>query len=353
MLRTALKPRLISAIAAVAVASALSGCTGATGGSDLRFAGSLAVETTAATTTIEATTTGLFTGGATSDVLGSDSPPMAVVDAHPSLGSDFNVDLALEHVRALTDFGVREAGSEAERSAAEYVAGQLRTFGYIPRIESFKLPNGRETRNVVAVKQGTSTSRVVIGGHMDSKSPSPGANDNATGVGAMLVIAEALANETTWATIEFVAFGSEEMIDSNPDHHHFGSRYRVQAMSDAERAATVAMLSVDMIGYGPALHARTMGSGPQSLSGDILAFAKERGVDMTYRRDEGPSGWSDHEAFELAGIPAVWIEWRDDPVYHTNKDTPDHLSRDKVGVVGQLVLDYVRSVDEARAADLR
>jgi len=41
---------------------------------------------------------------------------------------------------------------------------------------------------------------------------------------------------------------------------------------------------------------------------------------MPYLRDPGESGWSDHEAFELAGIPAAWIEWRDDPVYHTAAD---------------------------------
>lgn len=87
------------------------------------------------------------------------------------------------------------------------------------------------------------------------------------------------------------------------------------------------MVSVDMIGYGPDFVVRTMGSGPQTMRYLLLADAKRQGLSASYLADPGPSGWSDHESFELAGIPTAWIEWRDDPVYHTTGDTPGTCRR--------------------------
>ena len=48
---------------------------------------------------------------------------------------------------------------------------------------------------------------VIVGGHYDSVLGSPGANDNATGVAAMLELARAFAGKPTARTLRFVAFG--------------------------------------------------------------------------------------------------------------------------------------------------
>ncbi|MHB9004015.1 MAG: M28 family metallopeptidase, partial [Coriobacteriia bacterium] len=183
---------------------------------------------------------------------------------------------------------------------------------------------------------------MVLGAHYDSKPPSPGANDNASGCAVLLELAGILHEDPLPFTVEFVFFGAEETIGSNPDHHHFGSRYRVSRMSAAERQAIVGMMSIDMIGYGPQLHSRTMGKGPRTLADALAGYARDTGVPMTYLRDPGRSGWSDHEPYELAGIPVAWIEWRDDPVYHSTADTADHIQPDRVAVVGETVLGFLR-----------
>jgi hypothetical protein len=117
-------------------------------------------------------------------------------------------------------------------------------------------------------------------------------------------------------------------------------------MSVAERANTAGMISVDMIGVGPDFVSRTMRKGPATMSDTVLAHAAARGIKMSYLKDPGSSGWSDHEAYEIAGIPACWIEWRDDPVYHTAKDKSGHIVPEKVRVAGQLTLDVIRSLDQ-------
>lgn len=276
-----------------------------------------------------------------------------LMDAEPEPLDLFDADRAMVHVRALADgVGNRPAGSEAEREAAAYIADQLVSWGYTPRFEEFPLPNGLTSLNVVAERPGTSDARFVLGGHFDTKSPSPGANDNGTGVGVVLEIARLLSESDPVATIEFAFFGSEERIDADPDHHHYGSRARVAAMSAQDMQATAGMISVDMIGWGPDFHVRTMRKGPQSLSDDLLAYAREREIACTFKLDPGSTGWSDHEAYELAGIPAAWVEWRDDPTYHTVGDTAAHVRVDRVDVAGELVWGYVQGLDAERLAGL-
>jgi hypothetical protein len=257
----------------------------------------------------------------------------------------FDADAAIADVRALEAFGPRAGGSAAEARAAEYLRDRLTSLGLQARVEEFSLTGGAKSRNVVARIAGSSESVLVLGGHYDTKPPSPGANDNASGCAALLEIATILSAEPIVPTVEIVFFGSEEIVGSDPDDHHFGSRHRVTQMSAAERARTIGMISVDMVGFGPDFHSRTMGKGPMTLSDMLLARARAAGVRMTYRRDPGASGWSDHEAYELAGIPVSWIEWRDDPVYHTARDTAGHLSPAKIATAGTLVLDFVRSLD--------
>lgn len=286
--------------------------------------------------------------------------PTVVVPASPDPGAapatigPFDTAAAMTAVRHLADsIGVRTAGGAGEKAAADFIARELRAAGYDPDIREFPLPNGRTSRNVVAVLPGTSGWKVVLGAHFDTKAPSPGANDNGTGSAALLAIARELADEQLPATVEFVWFGSEEMIDANPDHHHYGSRYHVARMPTDERERTAGMVSVDMIGYGPEFVVRTMGSGPQSVRHSLIALGGDGGLPLRYKRDTGTYGWSDHEPFELAGIPAAWVEWRDDPYYHKTTDTPAHIAPEKVRMAGQLVLDWVRDLSEEDLAALR
>ncbi len=265
----------------------------------------------------------------------------------------FPTERAMVHVRYLADeLGVRKGGSDEESRAAAYVVRELRSLGYEPRVEEVPLPSKKVCRNVIAEKAGVSSRTLVLGAHLDSKPPAPGANDAATGVGALLAIAEVLAARQTTASIEFAFFGAEEIIGADPSQHHFGSRYRVASMSDAEKDTIAGMLSLDVIAVGDQLYARSMMRGPQTLVRDVIAFSKPR-VPMTFKKDPGKTGWSDHEPYELAGIPAVWIESLPDPAYHTPRDVASHIDIKRYRQVGQLALEYVISRTESDLERLR
>ncbi len=271
----------------------------------------------------------------------------------PSARASFDPARALVDIRALEKIGVRNGGSRNELRAASYLAGRLRSMGYSVTIEKVPLPHGRTSRNVLARRIGYSRRTLVLGAHMDSKKPSPGANDNGSGCAAILEIARSVAGREPTATIQFVFFGCEEMVDSNPNHHHYGSRFRVASLTAAQRASTAGMISVDMIGVGHKLVSRNMRRGPQGLSRLLVRRAAARGLAMSYLKDPSAAGWSDHEPFERAGIPVSWVEWRDDPNYHTVRDTSGRVKPALLRKIGQLLLDFVLEADDATLAGLR
>ena len=312
--------------------------------------GTSPAKTPPATPTGDATPTGKASATAqaeATDEAALQGTPSATPSPSPSPKPTFAVSRALADVRTLVHIGVRSAGGGGEKRGGAFIARRLRAAGATPETRTFRLPNGRTSHNVVARFPGATRKTIILGAHMDSKAPSPGANDNGTGCGALLEIARCLARRRAHPTIELVFFGSEEMIDANPDHHHFGSRFHVKDMSAGARKNAAGMISVDMIGYGPSFVVRSMKKGPQTMVKLLLRQAKSRGVRLSYLRDPGESGWSDHEAFELAGIPAAWIEWRDDPVYHTAADTSGHLVAAKMRTAGQLVLSTLYRMDES------
>lgn len=275
-------------------------------------------------------------------------PPSTTTSTVPIQPLDFDGTAAMKHLEALAqDIGPRKSGTQAEEDALGYATIYLQNLGYDVQTQEVILPGGLTSQNLMVVKQGLSDSVVIIGGHIDTKAGAPGGNDNASGVAVVLELARDFREADTTATLEFVVFGAEEMTDSNADHHHYGSRQFVQGLSEEERATLVGMISMDMVGYGSEFTVRTMGRGPQLLRDMVKTYSNEHGLTASYLKDAGTYGWSDHEPFELAGYPAVWLEWRQDPTYHTSRDTYAHCDPDDVQQAGSMVLGFLAQLTQA------
>ncbi|GAB4281168.1 MAG: hypothetical protein Kow0067_00350 [Coriobacteriia bacterium] len=259
----------------------------------------------------------------------------------------FSAANAMTQVCAIAGFGARGAGSVAERRAFDHISAQLRSWGYTVTMTEVDVPDGLTSHNVIAEKTGSSADVVLIGAHVDSKPPSPGANDNASGCAVALELARVLAEAPVTPTVRFVFFGAEEISGDTPDDHHFGSRQYVASLGTVERSRIHAMVSVDMVGYGPDFHVRSLGTGPWSCVTSLQAWGAYTAHRPSYLKDLGRYGWSDHEAFERAGIPATWIQWRDDPVYHTAADVASHVQSSRVRVTGRLLRGWILALDQA------
>lgn len=298
-------------------------------------------ETTA--TAKETTETAETTKTAEATAAGSSQPPATPV---------FDSQAALGHISYLsTNVGPRREGSAQEKAAADYIKGEFLRLGYQPMVQTFPLPDGTTSQNIIAVKAGTLPgNRIVIGGHCDTKLPSPGADDNASGVGTVLALAEAVKDYPIKPTVYFIAFGSEEMIDSNPDHHHYGSRYYVNTLAAQELGEIAGMISVDMIGVGRTFYVGSLGREPRVVANTVIAEANALGQQAYYFTSKE---WSDHEPFEKKGIPTAWLEWKEDPYYHKASDTFDKIKAGNIDITGRVLLDLLLHLDEARLAEWR
>jgi hypothetical protein len=117
------------------------------------------------------------------------------------------------HIVALaTEIGPRSALDATQTGrAVAYLEGQLRAFGYDPHEEVYYLGGARQC-NVIAELPGTLAHAPVleIGAHYDTVPLSPGADDNASGVAAVLEVARAAAGARCERTLRFCLFSAEE-----------------------------------------------------------------------------------------------------------------------------------------------
>jgi Zn-dependent M28 family amino/carboxypeptidase len=239
--------------------------------------------------------------------------------------------------------------------AADYIAAQLKADGYAPEQQTFEVL-GKEVRNLDAALKGTNRADeiVVIGAHYDSVAGCPGANDNATGVAAMLELARRFSQTPQSRTIRFAAFVNEE-----PPFFQTGQMGSV-VYANAARARgdrIVGMLSLETMGYYSEEKGSQVYPAPIALLypdvGNFIGFVTNIGsarLMMKARRAfkartafplqsaAVPAsipgvGWSDHWSFWQAGYPAMMVTDTAPfryPWYHTAQDTPDKINYDKL-----------------------
>ncbi len=117
------------------------------------------------------------------------------------------------HVRVLAEnIGERNIYRPGALSAAaDYIEQQWRAMGYEVTRHTYEL-EGVRSSNLEITQSGTHHANdiLLIGAHYDSATGSPGANDNGSGVAAILEMARHFADLEIDRTVRFVAFVNEE-----------------------------------------------------------------------------------------------------------------------------------------------
>lgn len=275
------------------------------------------------------------------------------------------------HVRRLADdIGERNLRHGRNlQAAAAYIQSVWEGQGY--RVEKQRFTVGSEQVSnlevsVAGEKQGES---VVVGAHYDSAPGTPGANDNASGVAALLELSRYFAGKTGRRNLRFVAFVNEE-----PPYYY--TRYmgsRVYAGRARERREDiVAMLSLETIGYYSDAQGSQRYPFPFGMfypdTADFIGFVGNLGSRRlvkealhAFRRHSSlPAhglaapglmtgvGWSDHWSFWQEGYAAIMVT--DTALfrygaYHEPDDTPEKLVYNTMaevvaglaGCIGELV----------------
>jgi Zn-dependent M28 family amino/carboxypeptidase len=186
---------------------------------------------------------------------------------------------------------------------------------------------------VIARTEGPASILVVA--HLDGVHAGPAANDNASGVAALLELARALRREPG---IVFAALGAEERVETG-SALHLGSQRLLRELTASEREGIRLAISLDMVGFGPTLNVRGLEPSPNASAELVLRHGG------TYLQD---TGQSDHAELTRAGIPAAWIQWRWDPCWHEECDAADRVKPWKLGAVYRLALRAIRDALESR-----
>jgi Zn-dependent M28 family amino/carboxypeptidase len=295
-------------------------------------------------------------------------PLPALTEAQKALSAELKADVT----HLAKTIGHRDTDHpENLAKAADYIEQQLTRAGLKVTRHPYDVA-GQSCVNLDAEIRGKDKPDqiVLIGAHYDSVRGAPGANDNASGVAAVLALARRLAKEPPPVrTLRFAAFVNEEppYFQTND----MGSLVYAKACK-ARGENIVAMLTPETIGcYSDAegsQHYPAPFSSFYPSKGNFIAFVGNVGSAALVKRIVGrfrndvrfPSegaaligsiegvGWSDHWSFWQCGFPGVMVT---DTApfryahYHTMQDTPDKLDYDRTARVveglGVVVRDLV------------
>ena len=255
---------------------------------------------------------------------------LAVTGAPAGASADARAPSAYEAaVHVSGKIGSRPAGGRGERRAHSYAAKRFRAAGLTVTTPSFRVPGRGRSRNVIGALETPRDCLTILMAHTDSVPPGVGANDNASGVGALIGMAPKLAGLDPPCDVWLVATGAEERVVIGTGYH-VGSAALVKTVKGQGRAGDLRFaLSVDMVGRGKRFYLRSpRPSARPSVEGEVLAASRRAGVTTRWARDSG-DGNSDHREFELAGLPAAVIQvWQgEDRCHHEGCDRPRRLQK--------------------------
>ena len=193
--------------------------------------------------------------------------------------------------------------------------------------------------NVIAEMPGADPDGglVILGGHYDTVPGVPGANDNGSGVAALMTVASEVRGRSYPFTLRFIGFGAEEI-------GLFGSRFHVESLSAHDLEGVIAMLNFDALGSGRAAGVL----GDPTLVQSALTLARADGIDVEEHESLG-AGWSsDHAPFENAGVPVLFFLSDDFSRIHTSEDRMEFV---RPGLIGDAAAMAIGLLDLLRAQE--
>ena len=133
------------------------------------------------------------------------------------------------------------------QAATDYLQSRLKEVGYSVTDETY-LVQGHQLCNLEVILPGSDAKgeTIVIGAHYDSVAGAPGADDNASGIAAVLELARLLQGSAHRKTIRLALFVNEEPPFFQTEN--MGSLVYARQLRN-EHVSVAAMISLEMLGY--------------------------------------------------------------------------------------------------------
>ncbi len=155
------------------------------------------------------------------------------------------------HVYAIASVPHNVAHLDELEKVARYIEGQIRAAGLTPVPQIYEVENGIQVRNIEVVQEPAdphaATPCYVIGAHYDAPDDCPGANDNGTGVAALLELMRLVAaSPPKRARLRLVFFVNEEQPYGHTEL--MGSWQYANKLASAEENVA-GMMALETLGF--------------------------------------------------------------------------------------------------------
>jgi len=258
------------------------------------------------------------------------------------------------------------------RKAADYISSTFESLGLRPEHQTYDVSRLPVDNTVAELAGGRSNEILVVGAHYDTVNNCPGANDNGTGVAAMLELARRFAGHPQARTVRFVAFANEEPPFFQTSQ--MGSLVYARA-ARAREDRIIGMLSLETMGYysdePDSQHYPPPLDTWHPNTGNFIAFVSNLQSEPLLSQAHGAFrtgtafpievaaapetlagiGWSDHWSFWETGYPALMVTDTAPfryPWYHHPDDTIDKIDFNRMAEVVDGLEHVVRTIAGAR-----
>jgi len=248
---------------------------------------------------------------------------------------------------------------EQLNKTADFIHQTFKDYNYQIENQVYKIAQ-KNFRNIIATKQGQTAPNkiIIIGAHYDSVIGSPGADDNASGIAGLLILAELLSKEKLPITLKFIAFVNEEPPFFQSDL--MGSAIYAKRAKEEKEDIQI-MICLESIGYysdkqnsqsyPPFLNffypsqANFIALVGNAQSAKYVKAIKKIFTNYSNVPMETLIGFSllapairfsDHDSFWKSGYKAVMLTdsaFYRTPYYHTSEDTYEKLDYNKMAQV--------------------
>ncbi len=232
----------------------------------------------------------------------------------------------------------RRPGTDGDRAARAWVIERFSCLGLRPAFDDgYEQPvadGTASTANVIGFVEGERADEiVVVSAHLDHLGGGYlGANDNASGVAALLAVAETIASAPRRPnrTIAFAVFAAEEGGMKGSYHYARNPSARLPV------TAMVQVINLDMVGsYRGRGFVAAMGTF-RGLAATRHLAALDDAFPKLHVATGGRARGSDYEPFCEVGVPYVFF-WTPDPrCYHKKCDTADRLDYREMADIAKL-----------------
>ena len=259
--------------------------------------------------------------------------------------ASFDSSRAYADVQTQVDFGPRIPGTDGHAKIRAWMQAELESAGWTVEIHETERMR-HPVYNLIA-KRGEADPQIILGAHYDTRmiadhdpqptnlnKPVPGANDGASGVAVLLELARTLPEDSV--PVWLVFFDTEDNGRIEGWDWILGSR----AFAEEIPVRPEAVVIVDMIGDAD-LNIYLEQNSDIAIRTEIWGVAAQLGYGDKFINEEKYSMLDDHTPFLEAGIPAVDIIDFDYPYWHTTQDTPDKVSAESLGAVGNTLLTWI------------